>query len=209
MASQDDWTIATRATLLARLKDIDDHKSWGEFVDTYSPLIRGVAVKWGLTKTEAKDVVQETMISVARHMPGFKYDAKIGSFKSWLLKMTRWRISDQFKKRQRSIIGHEGYGEMVEGNARIDLEGVQWKSDLEKLWDEEWKNNLLNAALGKVRRRLNPRHYQAYDCCVNKGWKPERVAKLLGIPVDQVYLAKHRVLEAVKKEVQRLQHEII
>ena len=45
-------------------------------------LIYGVARKAGLTDVEAQDVVQETMASVAKHMPTFKYDPVIGSFKA-------------------------------------------------------------------------------------------------------------------------------
>jgi len=41
-----------------------------------------VALRGGLTRAEAEDVVQETLISVAKHMPTFKYDPTIGSFKA-------------------------------------------------------------------------------------------------------------------------------
>lgn len=33
-------------------------------------------------------------------MPAFKYDPARGSFKFWLLNMTRWRIADLLRKRQ-------------------------------------------------------------------------------------------------------------
>src|SRR5882762_11075450 len=99
MAAQRSELIPTRATLLERLKDWQDQSSWQEFFDTYWKLIYGVARKAGLTDAEAQDVVQETIFSVARHMPTFKYDPAIGSFKGWLLNMTRWRIIDQFRKR--------------------------------------------------------------------------------------------------------------
>ena len=89
--------IPTRTTLLMRLKDWQDHSGWQDFFDTYWNLIYGVALKGGLTPAEAEDAVQETMISVAKHMPGFKYDPAIGSFKRWLLTMTRWRITDQLR----------------------------------------------------------------------------------------------------------------
>src|SRR5580692_1956052 len=91
--------IPTRTTLLLRLKDWQDQSGWQDFFDTYWNLIYGVAIKGGLTPMEAEDVVQETMISVAKHMPGFKYDPAIGSFKGWLLTMTRWRMTDQLRKR--------------------------------------------------------------------------------------------------------------
>src|SRR5437762_12030635 len=91
--------IPTRATLLQRLKNWQDQSSWQDFFDTYWKLIYGIARKAGLTEAEAQDVVQETMASVAKHMPTFNYNLAIGSFKAWLLNMTHWRIIGQLRKR--------------------------------------------------------------------------------------------------------------
>src|ERR1700733_12594936 len=113
MATTPDELIPTRATLIQRLKDWQDQSSWQDFFDTYWNLIYGVAVKGGLNPAEAEDVVQETMVSVAKHMPGFQYDPKIGSFKAWLLNMTRWRITDQLRRR----------GPQVESAEREDENG--------------------------------------------------------------------------------------
>jgi RNA polymerase sigma-70 factor (ECF subfamily) len=198
-----DELIPTRATLLLRLKDWQDQSSWQEFFDTYWSLIYGVALKGGLTPAEAEDVVQETMISVAKNMPDFKYDPAIGSFKGWLLKMTRWRMADQFRRRGRQEPLEAG------DDDKIDTSLAQLTSDLEKLWDAEWEQNLLKAAVNKARRRLNPRHYQIFDCYVNKGWAPDRVAKTFAVPVGQVHLAKHRVTETIKVEVERLRREVV
>src|SRR5947209_7230393 len=87
-----DYSIATRETLLQRLKGIDDHASWQDFFDTYWRLIYSVAIKAGLSQDEAHDVVQDTIISVARNMPGFHYEPAKCTFKTWLLNLTRWRI---------------------------------------------------------------------------------------------------------------------
>src|SRR5206468_6695174 len=38
--------------------------------------------------------------SVAKNIDKLKYDPAIGSFKGWLLQITRWRIADQFRKRE-------------------------------------------------------------------------------------------------------------
>src|SRR6185295_216309 len=103
MPRHSDEMIHTRATLLQRLKDWQDQSSWQEFFDTYWRIIYGVARKAGLTDAESQDVVQETLVSVAKHMPTFDYDPAIGSFKAWLLNMTRWRIIGQFRKRRPSV----------------------------------------------------------------------------------------------------------
>jgi len=99
LSMTDDDSILTRASLLGRLKDQEDQASWQEFFDTYWQLIYRVAKKAGLTDCEAQDIVQETVISVARKLPGFIYDPKVCSFKTWMLRLTRWRIIDTRRKR--------------------------------------------------------------------------------------------------------------
>src|SRR5436190_12934461 len=99
MARDERGSLATRASLLGRLKNWDDTKSWEEFAQTYSRLIRGVAIQSGLTEEEAKDVEQETLLCVAKTIHEFESNPERGSFKSWLLNLTRWRIADQFRRR--------------------------------------------------------------------------------------------------------------
>ncbi len=205
-----DELIPTRATLIQRLKNWQDQSSWQDFFDTYWQLIYGVAVKRGLTQSEAQEVVQETMISVAKHMPTFKYDPVIGSFKAWLLNMTRWRIADQFRKRQQLGIFQESTDETPGGDGPMDgLTNIPCPVDLDKLWEEEWEKNLLEAAVAKARRRLDPKQYQIFDLYVNKEWEAQRIAKTFSIPIGQVYLAKHRVTEMIKQEAERLKKEMI
>ncbi|HYS96299.1 MAG TPA: sigma-70 family RNA polymerase sigma factor, partial [Chthoniobacterales bacterium] len=88
---------ATRRSLVDRLANWDDQKRWQEFFDTYWKLIYSTARKSGLTDAEAQEVVQETVITVAKKIDKLKYDPAIGSFKGWLLQITRWRIVDQFR----------------------------------------------------------------------------------------------------------------
>jgi RNA polymerase sigma-70 factor (ECF subfamily) len=81
MHSRTEEFIPTRQSLLSRLRNWDDRESWREFFDTYGELIYALARKAGLSNAESQDVVQETLISVAKEMPGFKYDPALGSFK--------------------------------------------------------------------------------------------------------------------------------
>src|ERR1051326_4141157 len=92
--------IPTRDSLLSRLKNREDQESWQDFFDTYWKLVYGVAIKAGLTDQEAQEAVQETVITVARRIPEFKYDPAKCAFKTWLLNLTRWRIIDQIRKRK-------------------------------------------------------------------------------------------------------------
>ena len=210
MPPNHDELIPTRATLIARLKNWQDQSSWQQFFDTYWRLIYGVARKAGLTEVEAQDVVQETMIAAAKHLPAFKYDPAIGSFKAWLLNMTRWRITDQFRKR----------GPLTPHHARERTDDTTQRTDtvaavadpagfcLLQTWEDEWRTNLVEAAISNVRRKIDPQKYQIFDLYVNKGWTPEKVAQTLRISTNQVYVAKHRVTQLLKEEVARLENHM-
>jgi RNA polymerase sigma-70 factor (ECF subfamily) len=202
MVKNADELIPTRASLLHRLKDWQDHSSWQDFFDTYARLIHNVARKAGLSEAEAKDVVQETVISVAKHMPTFQYDRANGSFKSWLLTMTRWRIADQLRKRETSIF----YSHTEETRIQAFEKAVNpMDSSVDAMWEAEWENNLLEAALLRVKRKLDPQKYQIFDLYVNKNWPAEKVAKMFNVSVSLVYTAKNRVTEMVAEEVRELE----
>jgi RNA polymerase sigma factor (sigma-70 family) len=206
MRHQNPQLIRTRSTLIKRLKNWQDQASWQDFFDTYRSLIYGVAINSGLTPTEAQDVVQETMYSVAKHMANFNYDRTQGSFKTWLLTMTHWRISDQFRKRNLSRSSRQRSENDSDSGYLVPLDNLpDAKSlDLEMLLEDEWKNSLFEAAMTRVKRGIDPKRYQIFDLFVNKEWAAARIAERYGISVGLVHVTKHRVTEAIKEEVERL-----
>ena len=196
--------IPTRQSLLSRLKDWDDHDSWRMFFETYWRLIYNAAIRAGLTDAEAQDVVQETVISVSKSMPNFDYDSKKGSFKGWLLLLTRWRITDQFRKRQ------PGIEERRKAPTSTQTATVERVPDpvglaLESAWDKEWENNLVEAAVQRVKQKVDPKLYQVFDLYVVKKWPVSRVARTLKVSAGRVYLTKHRIGHLIKREVAYLQ----
>jgi RNA polymerase sigma factor (sigma-70 family) len=206
MKHHEDELIPTRASLIHKLKNWQDSASWQDFFKVYWKLIYGVARKSGLTDDEAQDVVQETLISVAKHMPTFKYDPAIGSFKAWLLTMTRWRIIGQFRKRQPLALQNAGQT-TVRTDAIDDLPDVNLK-DMAEVWETEWQTNLLQAAKDNLRRKIDPMRWQIFEFYVSKEWPPEKVAQQFGVSADQVYQIKHRVTEALRVEVERLDKQV-
>ena len=201
--------IPTRQSLLNRLKDWDDSSSWKDFFDTYWSLIYGVARKAGLTDPEAQDVVQETIISVARKIPEFTYDPAVCSFKTWLMRMTRWRIIDQIRKKQYERDGQrfrreEAWDESLLEN-QPDLAGF----DLEAVWDEEWEKHLLQTALDKVKQYVNPKQFQMFYLHVVKSMPAGKVAQMLGAKLAAIYFAKYKVSAEVRKQIRLLQDKML
>jgi RNA polymerase sigma-70 factor (ECF subfamily) len=201
-----DDLLPTRRSLLGRLKDWRDDLSWQEFFDTYWQLIYNVALKAGLTPDEAEDAVQETVISVAKAMKDFRYDIARGSFKGWLLQLTGWRITNQFNKRARHEPEDADATEPGDPAAGIE-ETVD--PELERLWNEEWEQNLFRTALQRVRRQINPKQFQIFDLYVLRQTPVKQIQRFLSVSAAEVYLAKHRVGRLIQKEVARLRGQLL
>jgi RNA polymerase sigma-70 factor (ECF subfamily) len=196
---QNSESIPTRASLLEAMKLWENEESWRDFHDTYSRLIYGVALKAGLSETEAAEALQETMITVADDIKSFKYDRARGSFKGWLLQRARWRIGDQFRKRQRD------FRRYVSGTGKTDaMERVPEEPVSDKEWDDGWVGNFLTVATERVKKRVEPRTYQAYQLYVLKEQPIGDVAKSLGMSRASVYVSKHRVEGMLKRETRAL-----
>ena len=220
MTASDEF-IPTRASLLGRLKDWGDQKSWQEFFDTYWRLIFSVAVKAGLSEAEAQDVVQETLVTVAKKVGQFKSDPAIGSFKGWLLLITRRRIADQFAKRAK-LPQPEHLSGTCGAQARFPcgaddptrtstLERVPDPAsfNLDDCFEEQWQKNLLRAATEKVKSLVSPKQFQIFELYALREWPVGKVARLLSVSAGQVYLARHRISRLLKKEIARLEKQSV
>jgi RNA polymerase sigma-70 factor (ECF subfamily) len=216
----DEW-LATRRSLLTRLRDAGDQNGWQEFFETYWKLLYSVARKSGLTEAEGQDAVQETIITVAQQMPAFRYEPARCSFKGWLLLLTRQRIAHQFRKRNK--LGgaanrvHAGAAPSTPANgstapvsvdagpATVDQLPDVSDTGLEAIWDEEWQQHLVSAALEQVKRQVSDRQFQIFDLHAVQNWPVAEVARALRVSAAQVYLAKHRIGRLLKIEVKKLQ----
>lgn len=197
----------TRKSLIARLDNWEDQRTWDDFYQTYWRLIYSVAIKSGLRSDEAFDCVQETILSIAKQSKKKLYDPEQGSFKTWLMNMTRWRINDQFRKRKKDTAMAGGEWDDDRKTALIDRFEDPKGDLLGRLWDVEWKKNVADAALARVKAQVSPKQYQIFHYYVIKQWDATKVQEHLNVSMAQVYLAKHRVGTVLKKELARLEED--
>ncbi len=198
-------SVATHASLLERLKDLDDQESWEQFYITYRKLIFSFAVKHGLSGTEAEEVVQETVITVARNLPEFRYNPEQCSFKTWLFNLTLWRIRDQIRRRQPDDPSlHRKPGE-TDRTGTFERFPEPEGDRLAALWDEEWKKDLLERALERVRAKVAAeKQYQIFDLYALQQWPARKVARSLGVSLARVYFSKHYVSRLLAREIQHM-----
>lgn len=196
----------TSKTLLMRLRDWNDHASWERFSETYARMVYNLAFKSGLAREDAEEVVQITMVDVARRLREFEYDAQAGSFRGWLCMRARAGISERLRKNALN-------GRLFEARRGPEPEhrtgtAERWPDpavDPEVLAERDWHAAVTELALDRVRKMVSPRQYQLFDLYAVKGWSARRIACALGVNFAEIYLAKARIFVLLKWEIKKVQ----
>ena len=208
LSDNPDELVPTRQSLLERLRDLGDNAAWQEFFDTYWKLLYCAAVKSGLSDHDAEEVVQETVIGVARKMESFRYQPETCSFKGWLMLITRRRIIDRLRKRQSQPgpFAPPACEEETEHYGNVpEIRDEDAERAFADLWEDEWRKNLVDAATEKVRRRVKPEHYQIFYMHKVKNMPVRTIGKLLGVSSAKIYVVGHRVARMLKKEIRSIE----
>ena len=197
--------LETRSSLIQRLKATINGESWEEFFHTYWELIYNVARRAGLSEADAQDIVQETILKVHNSLDRFEYNRKRGTFKGWLRTVTRSRLNDFFKKQQRRPALNQPLEDAAGELQNLeDPEGPE----IEKIWDEEWNRNLIQAALSRTKKLSSPKQFQIFKCHYIDEWTVRETCRTLGVNAAQVYMAKQRVGKIFREAVETLQEQV-
>jgi len=188
---------ATRASLLVRLRDRQDHAAWSEFVRLYAPVVYRFARRRGLQDADAADFMQEVLRSVSGSVGAF--DPRLGLFRSWLFTLAHRRLYDFVQRSQRLSAGG--------GQATVQILDALPARDDEESWNQEIERQIFTLAAEVIRPSFSETTWQAFRLTAVEGKSGQEVAQTLGISVAAVYLAKSRVMVKLKAEVARLQAE--
>src|SRR5580700_9759268 len=97
-------TPSTRASLLFRLRDPQDHEAWVEFVSLYEPVAYRLLRRHGLQDADARDVMQELFVAVSNSIDRWDPAKERGSFRGWLRRVARNLFINWLKRRERCFL---------------------------------------------------------------------------------------------------------
>lgn len=178
----------TSASLLERLRQPFNADARARFVSLYTPLISAWGRRVGLQESDAAALVQEVFVTLVRVLPTFAYDRDRG-FRRWLRTVTlnAWRN------------GRRAGGRLA--TTAADPDAIAGPSDLDELWESEYRKHLAALALTVMRADFQPTTWRACWETVVAGRPAAEVAAEFGLTVGAVYAAKFRVLQRLREEL--------
>lgn len=190
----------TRASLLLRIRDPRDRLAWREFVSVYAPFIHAYGRRHALQDSDAADLTQEVLQRVARASAAFEYDPAKGSFRGWLLAVTRNELRKMAARLARQA---RGAGDM--DVLRVLEQQVDARE--EDAWEREYRWNLFQWAANKVRVEFREPTWQAFWQTAVLSTGIDQVARDLGLSQGAVYVARSRVTARIRQEIEAIEGE--
>ena len=193
---------STRASLLVRLRDPQDERAWGEFLEIYEPLVYRLARCRGLQDADAADLAQDVFRAIAASIGRFEVDPARGSFRAWLSRIARNLMINLLSSR-----GYRARGTGDSGIGRLLEEQAAPNSDASAEFDLEYRRRLFDWAAEHVRAEVSETEWQAFRLAGVEGLPAAEVAARLGTTVGTVYSYKSRVMARLKTWIERVAHE--
>lgn len=192
----------TRATLVLRLRDSNDHDAWSVFLRDYGPMLYQFVRSRGLQDADAADVVQDVFRRVGTAIGRLDYDKEKGGFRAWLFTITRNRLYTHFEKRKK-------FGATGNDTAQLELlsQAADDHNELSKQWELEHLRSLAAVAMKIVEDNSDAKTWSAFRITAVEGRSATEAAETLSMSTGAIYVAKSRVTAKLRTEIQRLQDE--
>lgn len=199
--NQDNDIYRTRETLLEKIKNKHDDKSWEEFVFYYRKYIYIICRRMKLNHHDAEEVVQQVLLYSWNKLPEFVYDEK-KKFRGWLCQMSVNFVKNFYKR----IKNHNNKISKVSETIIPDDPDCT-TPDIEKIAEEEWNLYITTMAMMNIKYSFSEKVMDIFEKLI-KGGTPTTISEETGIPPNTISVYKKRVTAKLSAEINRLNHEI-
>ena len=192
-------TPTTRASLLLRLRDCQDHAAWMEFVSLYEPIAYRLLRRHGLQDADAREVMQELFLVVSRNIDRWDPNKERGTFRGWLRRVARNLVINWLRHRERRLVPQGG------SEVHVMLEMLPADAAETAEFDHEFRRAMFQRAAEQVQSDVKPATWQAFWQTAVLNRTPAEVADNLGIPIAMVRVGKCRVLARIKAAIRKME----
>ena len=189
----------TSLSLLDRACLEREPEAWRRLAALYEPLLCRWLRRLGVPDTDAEDLTQDVLLVVARELPQFEHNRRPGAFRRWLRMILVHRVRDFWRRRARlpTATGATSFQEQL---AQLAVD----QAEISRQWDREHDEHVLARLMDAVRPRFAPQTWEAFRMQVIEGRRADLAAEKLGLSLSSVYVAKSRVLAALRREAEGL-----
>jgi RNA polymerase sigma-70 factor (ECF subfamily) len=131
-------------------------------------------------------------------MARFVYDSS-GSFRGWLKKLTHHAWHDLAAERRRARLG------VGDESMAMLLASLEASDDLIEQLDAEFRREVMDRAMERVRQRVSARTWDAFRLTALEGLSGAAVAGRLEMKIARVYGATSEVKQMIREEVRKLE----
>lgn len=182
-------TNLTRISLLSRVRDGANHAAWAEFEDRYRDLIVRYAQARGVQHTDAEDIAQIVMMSLAKSLRGFQYSAKRGRFRDYLGRIVRNAVSRNRSRPNSPPVSLD-----------VSEEAVDDVSDAaDSLWEREWVDHHYRLALDTVRATFDTKSVEIFERLIEG-----ETVTALAAAFDTTEQAVHKIKQRIRARMEEL-----
>lgn len=189
-------SIATRLSLLSRVRDPADQAAWSEFEARYRDLIRRYAQARGLQFCDAEDVCQVVFLRLSRYLRGFQYKPSRGRFRNYLGAIVRNVVHSQLacpRTSPRVVRGEDD---------RMSQAPDPASTESDPQWEREWMDHHYRRAMSAIRSDVDPRSLVVFARLIG-GESMDSVAASQGMSVAAVEKVRQRIRSRLQDEVIR------
>lgn len=191
----------TSESLLLRVRDPRDRSAWDRFDAIYRPVVYRVARRAGWQHSDAEDLTQRVMLSVAKAIPDWQKDDTKGGFRSWLYQIARNALISTLRMSRSDIA--MGGSDFLELSQAIENPG----DDIERLIQEEHHRSLLRTAAELVRDEFHASSWQAFWLTTLGELSVPEAAEKLKLSTGSVYAARSRILRRLQEVAKQHKYE--
>lgn len=189
MTNADTFTGTAGTTDSSFLRQVQsgNEDAWQQFYARYSEMIRKIGVRRQLSPADCQDLHSEVMTIFWRKMDSYIYDRCRGSFRGYLSGLAESAVGRFFRR---------GPGEPA------SEESADYPPEIDRLYMDEWRDFLLQKAIGDLKQVIDTETYQVFLMSVIQNRPIRDIAAVTRKTPNNIYVIRFRCLRKLRQLVQ-------
>ncbi len=163
----------------------------------YEPFVYQFARRRGLQDSDARELVQEVFLGVAKAIKRWQPDVRRARFRTWLFRIARNQILTLLSKQRRE--------QVVDSAAWSEIALATTDGNDDQAEQAAYRREVFHWASRHVQRSVQPTTWAAFWQTSVVGRSVDEVAESLQIPRGTVYVARSRMIRKLRQEIARFE----